>query len=181
MDFENYANKGLNIGEETLAKLSTLTRRMSELEEELDKLDRSKKDKMAELDRIRDFELSDLLLSNNVTSLKLATGEKVEIKQMIFASITEANSEKAFSWLRENKFEAIIKNKAEVDLGKGGSDEKIGPLAKLVEDLGLVMKVKETVNPQTLKAFVKEQMGQGRNIPLDLFSVHTVNRASVER
>ena len=41
--------------------------------------------------------------------------------------------------------------------------------------------IKPNVNPQTLRAFAKEQMGEGKELPKDFFNVHPFSTATIRR
>jgi hypothetical protein len=45
---------------------------------------------------------------------------------------------------------------------------------------GLDPAVKESVHPQTLNAFVKEQLTSGKDLPADLFGVYVGSRAKLK-
>ena len=53
-----------------------------------------------------------------LSHLKLADGSTVDVKPNYSASITIANREKAFNWLRENGLGDIIKNEISVSFGR---------------------------------------------------------------
>ena len=40
-------------------------------------------------------------------------------------------------------------------------------------------KLKEAVHPQTLKAFVREQVETGKELPFDLFGVYIANKTKI--
>ena len=54
----------------------------------------------------------------NISTLKLADGSSVEVKPVYGASITAANKEAAYTWLRENGLGDLIKNEITVSFGR---------------------------------------------------------------
>ena len=54
----------------------------------------------------------------DLAHLKLADGSTVDVKPNYSASITIANREKAFNWLRKNGLGDIIKNEISVSFGR---------------------------------------------------------------
>ena len=53
----------------------------------------------------------------------------------------------------------------------------------IVEDLkgkGHNVSQKKKVEPMTLKAFVREQIQSGQNIPMDLFGVYVSNKTTIK-
>ena len=52
---------------------------------------------------------------------------------------------------------------------------------ELAQKNGYLPDQKKEVHPQTLKAFVKEQLQKGQAVPMDLFGVFTGHRATIKR
>jgi hypothetical protein len=103
----------------------------------------------------------------------------VSTKQEYYASIPAEKSGQAFAWLREHGYGAIIKNVISAEFGKG-EDEKALEAATVLAEAGFKPSQKESVHPMTLKAFVKEQMEKGNEVPADLLGVFTITRSKVE-
>ena len=72
----------------------------------------------------------------------LATGERVTLPTKLFVSISEANQEAAFKWLREHDLGDIIKTIT-----------------------------KTAVHPSTLRAQVRELLEAGVDVPQDVFTI----------
>ena len=53
-------------------------------------------------------------------------------------------------------------------------------LMNYLQDGGLTVKFNESVHAQTMKAFLKEQIAKGSDIPLDLFGARPVWVATVK-
>ena len=68
--------------------------------------------------------------------LKLQDGSSVEVKTNYSATITQANKEAAFNWLRENGLGDIIKNEISVSFGRN-EDNKAADYAELAKGQGL--------------------------------------------
>ena len=104
--------------------------------------------------------------------------EKVAITKYYSAGITAEKQEDALNWLRANDHSDIIKNKVEVQFGKGEDD--IAELTvQLLQQKGLSPEQKTFVHPMTLKSFVKEQVESGANFPQDLFGVFVGNKTKI--
>jgi hypothetical protein len=102
----------------------------------------------------------------------------VRIKEDVYAGITEENREAAFEWLETTDNDGIIKNEVKCAFGKG-QDEQAKQLLELLEKNGHSFTNTRNVHPQTLKAFVREQLKEGLPIPTDLFSVHVKKVAEI--
>jgi hypothetical protein len=99
---------------------------------------------------------------------------------MIHASIPAARKDEAFSWLRENALDDIIKNDVTVSFGKG-QDNIAGDLVGKLEQDGFNTSQKTYVHSSTLKAFVRERFENGKPIDLDMFGAFVANAAEIKR
>ena len=93
----------------------------------------------------------------------------------------KANEVKAFAWLEENDQARLVKRQFTVEFGK--DEERWAD--KFQRDCAqrkkpLHMKRKKAVHPQSLQAFVKEQLNEGVAIPMDLFGVMRQRFSKVE-
>ena len=116
----------------------------------------------------------------NISTLKLADGSSVEVKPVYGASITVANKEAAYTWLRENGLGDLIKNEITVSFGRN-EDNKAQQYAVLAKGQGYEPVQKLKVEPMTLKALVRERLESGQEMPSDLFNVFAGNRTKVTR
>lgn len=109
-------------------------------------------------------------------------GARVTIKERIHAHISVEHQPKAFAWLRKNKFGGLIKTKLSLAFGKDESALAKKAVAALKKSLGKshMPEVTEGVHPQTLKAFVKEQLEKGKDLPMDLLGIHRQQIAEFE-
>ena len=116
----------------------------------------------------------------NISTLKLADGSSVEVKPIYGASITVANKEAAFKWLRDNGLGDLIKNEVTVAFGRH-EDNKASQYAVLAQGQGYEPVQKLKVEPMTLKALVRERIESGQDMPSDLFNVFASNRTKLTR
>jgi len=112
--------------------------------------------------------------------LKLADGSSVEVKTNYSATITLANKEKAFNWLRENGLGDIIKNELTVSFGRN-EDNKAAEYAELAKGQGYQPTQKLKVEPMTLKALVRERIEGGKPLPTEIFNVFIGNKTTIKR
>lgn len=90
------------------------------------------------------------------------------------ANIPEDKKDDAFSWLDKNKHGDLIKTVITIELGRG--DRKTAKaVEKFLDDNDIGYSRKLAVPWNTLTAFVKEQIGKGVALPLDLLGA-TVGR-----
>jgi hypothetical protein len=131
--------------------------------------------------KARDLEeriIPEMMQEAGVSLLKLSDGSTVEVKPFYAAKIPESRVEEAFSWLRGKGFEDIIKNTVTASFNRG-QDNQVSELIKVCEDHGFNYSKKEKVEPMTLKAFVKEQVEGGKELPFDLFGVYIANKTKI--
>jgi hypothetical protein len=110
--------------------------------------------------------------------LKLADGSSVEVKPFYAARIPQAKVEEAFQWLRDNGFGDLIKNNVTLTFGRS-EDNVAKSLVDELKKKGHNVNQTEKVEPMTLKAFVREQIQAGRNVPSDLFGVYVANKTKI--
>lgn len=124
--------------------------------------------------------MPDIMVEIGMEQMKLLTGEKLTLKTFYNASIKDEFKEAAFKWLRENNHDAIIKNKIEGSFGKG-EDALVKEVAETLEKLAPgVFTRKESVHPQTLKSFVKEQLEAGAALPQETFGVFVGKKVTIK-
>ena len=139
--------------------------------------DKLKKKKEEEL-KLSEQDIPNLMQKTGVSLLKLTDGSSVEIKPYYGARIPASRTEEAFDWLRENNHGDLIKNNVTLTFGRNQDNEA----KSLVDDLrnkGHNVKQAEKVEPMTLKAFVREQIEKGKDVPADLFGVYVATRTKI--
>ena len=115
-----------------------------------------------------------------LSHLKLMDGSSVDVKPNYSASISIANREAAFGWLRNNGLGDIIKNEISVSFGRN-EDNKAADYAALAEGHGYQPQQKLKVEPMTLKALVRERIEAGKEMPTEIFNVFVGNKTTIKR
>jgi hypothetical protein len=130
-------------------------------------LDEAKKN----LQRITEHEIPKLM-DGIEGKLNLPDGRTITISEKIRASITSDKKPLAFGWLNENGHGALIKRRFIIEFGRD-QEEWAKEFEKQLGQSKTPLNVKkeENVHWQTLDAFVREQLGEGSDLPLDLFGV----------
>ena len=154
-------------------KLNSLQQRI-ELQE--DNLKSTKK----EFDHLSGEVIPTMMAEMGLSHLKLMDGSSVDVKPNYSASISIANREKAFNWLRENGLGDIIKNEISVAFGRN-EDNKAADYAALAEERGFQPTQKLKVEPMTLKALVRERIEAGKEMPTEIFNVFVGNKTTIKR
>ena len=115
-----------------------------------------------------------------LAELKLHDGSHLKVSTSYRATITEANKESAFNWLRENGLGDIIKNEMSVSFGRN-EDNKAADYAELAKSNGFQPTQKLKVEPMTLKALVRERIEAGKEMPTEIFNVFVGNKTTIKR
>lgn len=132
----------------------------------------------AEMRRVEQEDLPDLMQELGLETFKLKTGETIEIKPEVDCSISEERRRAAHSWLVDKGFGGLINTDVVVAFERGEHDaaeDFAHECAKHGKQPNLI----ERVHPSTLKSFVKEQMAAGNAIPFDLFGVHPYSKVKI--
>ena len=176
MDIEKMSS--IDIDQDNVKSISDKCNQLNELQSQL----KEKEESISLLKhKIRDMEeriIPEMMQQAGVSLLKLKDGSTVEVKPFYAAKIPESRVEEAFSWLREKGFEDLIKNTVTASFGRG-QDNQVSELIGVCEKFGFNYNKKEKVEPMTLKAFVREQVEKGKELPFDLFGVYIANKAKL--
>ena len=151
---------------------------LAEADKEVTRLTDELKEAKKTFNGIAMDKLPALLKELKLSSIELETGEKIEVKGDLNASITKANHELAMKWLIDNHFSGIIKSNVTIEFNAEDHETAAKLTSELQEEHDGVI-FKAAVHPATLKSFVKEQLAAGTALPLDLFSVHEYSIAKL--
>jgi hypothetical protein len=163
-----------------LTDLIAAAKRQQKLEQEIVSLETQLKE-TKELQRFQQTEVVPGMMQElGINSFELDNGYKVSIKDEYYAKIPEAFQYECFEWLRKNELDGIIKTAVSLNFGKGEDEEAQGLIDWMTEN-GLTPNVKETVHPQTLKAFVKERLSNGLELPVEYFGASVVKTTVISK
>ena len=161
-------------------KLANKIKEMQTIQKDIEQNEEYLKQKKKELELISGEAIPTMLTEMGLSYLKLADGSSVEVKTNYSATITQANKEKAFNWLRENGLGDIIKNDLTVSFGRN-EDNKAAEYAELAKGQGYQPTQKLKVEPMTLKALVRERIEGGNPLPAEIFNVFIGNKTTIKR
>jgi hypothetical protein len=100
-------------------------------------------------------------------------------KPFYSASIKEENRAEAYEWLRDNGYDDIIKNTVSVRFGRG-EDQLCDTLLNLLREQNYPVEQAQKIEPQTLKAWVREQVERGSEFPTELFGAYIGQKATIK-
>ena len=161
-------------------KLANKIKEMQAIQKDIEQNEEYLKQRKKDLEQVSGEAIPTMLSEMGLSYLKLADGSSVEVKTNYSATITLANKEKAFNWLRENGLGDIIKNELTVSFGRN-EDNKAAEYAELAKGQGYQPTQKLKVEPMTLKALVRERIEAGKPLPTELFNVFIGNKTTIKR
>jgi len=165
---------------DNIGKLANKIKEMQTIQKDIDQNEEYLKQRKKDLEQLSGEAIPTMLTEMGLTYLKLADGSSVEVKTNYSATITQANKEKAFNWLRENGLGDIIKNELTVSFGRN-EDNKAAEYAELAKGHGYQPTQKLKVEPMTLKALVRERIEGGKPLPTEIFNVFIGNKTTIKR
>lgn len=168
-----------NVDTETGKNLSGLVRSLRNVEQQIADTEQHLKTLKAEKHKLSVELIPSLMDEMGVERIDV-DGVTVSRKMMVHASIPVDRREDAFSWLREQGLDDIIKNDVIVSFGKG-EDNIAGDVIGMLEERGFEPSTKTHIHPSTLRAFVKERVETGKPIDLDMFGAFVANTAEIKR
>ena len=157
--------------DDEIRRIAELANKQLELEREVQIKEEELKAKKEELRSVQEHDLPDAFAEAGISEIKLADGSRVKSEPFVTAHISKANTEKAHEWLVNNGHGNIIKREILAKFAKG--DDNFIAAMKALQSIGIKVDSKEAVHHQTLKAFAKEQIQKGTDVPVDLFGLYS--------
>jgi len=174
------SKKSLSTDNAGLKTIAELAEKIQSQEQQIANTEEDLKKQKEELRNLQNEELPSLMQEIGFKKFELEDGSSVNIKEIYAGSISQANKEKAFNWLRQNKFDDIIKNTVTTAFGKG-EDTAAKNFMDIAEQAGYTPVQKTEVHPQTLKAFIKERVEGGDEFPMELFGAYIGYKAEIKK
>lgn len=167
---------------DALRELTTLCQQLRNAEAELADIDTNWKAKKATVQHLTEEDIPALMTELGVRKITLGTGELIEVKPDIEASIPKEDAElraKAFAWIEDNGHGSIIKTIVAVQFGRDELAEA-HQLMELLAYLGYMSIMDRAVHASTLKSFLKERLAEGDPVPLEYFLARPFQKAKIK-
>ena len=165
---------------DNIQSLADQVEKLEELQSRLETQEQIMKDTKKQIERISGEVIPTMMSEMGLAELKLQDGSHLKVSTSYRATITEANKEEAFNWLRNNGLGDIIKNEISVSFGRN-EDNKAATYAELAKGQGFQPTQKMKVEPMTLKALVRERIEAGKEMPTEIFGVFSENKTTIKR
>ena len=178
IDFEKDADV-LKLKDDDIQGISKLAKKAKEIAAEVADLEAVLKERKNSFKKLTEEAIPEALAQTGMTGFMMEDGSRIEVKPFYSASIPVARRAEAYEWLREHGMDDIIKNTVSVRFGRG-EDELCARLLELLGMQGYPAEQAEKVEPMTLKAWAKEQVERGNEIPMELFGVFIGQKATIK-
>lgn len=132
------------------------------------------KGKKKALDELAEVTIPELMEEVGLDIVRTKGGLEVDVTEKIRANITKANLPAALAWLRKNGHDKLIKGKLVIT---PKDNKHMAQLQKRMAKLDY--KADEGVHAQTLGAFVREMLEDGKRIPEKLLGVYRQRRSKI--
>lgn len=167
-----------------LSRISALAEELVRTDEEIAGMEESLKSMKQKRRQIAESDLPEAMDAAGMSEFKLASGRKVSLTINTYATISKKNEEPAFGWLRDHGYDDIIKRELRLLFGKGEDEKAFAVYDSLqkrpdLSDNEIISK--ESVHPSTLKAFVRRALADGVDIPFEVFGIHQITEAKINR
>jgi hypothetical protein len=167
--------------EDGIKKLSKMVKELQAHREEKSALENALSEIDKQIRALEEQEIPEKMLELGVSGFKLDTGESVEMKDNIRASIPEKYKDEAFAWLEKEGHGDLIKSEIKCSLDRGDV-EKANLILDILKQQGIEdAELKKAVHWGTLSSFVKEQLGQGAAIPLEHLGVYQGKKVIIKK
>lgn len=140
--------------DDVLAQLGELSKEQLDLEAKIKESEESLKVLKKALERISGEEIPNLLSSRGLSSIKLLTGEKIDIKKDV--TVTVKDDDAFFAFLRERKEDSIIKMMFTMDRMETA---KLDKLLEFLGEEGYEFDFDVNVHGNTKKKYFKGLIG----------------------
>lgn len=165
------------IDEDGLRNLTSLAEELHDLRERLIPEAEAALQRLKDRDRqLSEDAIPEAMDDIGVASFRLKDGSEIKVVPDLFVSIRD--SVRALGWLRDNGHEGIIKHVVSASFGRG-EEERAHEVVRMLEEAGVSPEDKETVAPQTLRKWAKDQLGEGHEVPEALFKLFEFRKTKI--
>ena len=165
---------------DNIQSLADQVQRLEAMQQQLEIQEDALKEKKKQIQHLSGEVIPTMMSEMGLAELKLHDGSHLKVSTSYRATITEANKEAAFNWLRNNGLGDIIKNEISVSFGRN-EDNKAADYAELAKGQGFQPTQKMKVEPMTLKALVRERIEAGKEMPTEIFGIFSENKTTIKR
>lgn len=179
IDFEKDAGQ-TPVTQEALNNITTLAADVVANEKAVAQIEEQLKAARAKLRKVQENDLPEAMLACNMEKFTTTDGLNVSVSETLYASVAKKNKPAAAKWLIENDLGALVKEDVIVSFD-GGKHEGVQDLLLLLQDAGVNnFTTAESMNTASIKSAIKELLGEGVEVPLELFGAYFARKAVVK-
>lgn len=166
-----------------LSQISEQARKAVALDRQIEDLAAAQATLVIERDKILNVTLPAMFDSAGMSAFDLEDGSSVEIKDVVSGNLPSASTkpkerEKAIAWLMKNGGKGIIKTSFATEFGVDQS-ALVKKFESLITKGGFAAKKVTGVHHQTLCAFVRELLENGKKVPIETLGIYVGRHAKI--
>lgn len=179
-DYAQYLEK---LDGDQLTQLSGLVRKLRDADKAVSILENQLKEAAARSKVLREQMIPDFMTNCGIKQVATDDGN-IKLREEVRASFPKdpERAEAAYAWLKEAGHDDLVKRQFVISFGKGEekwADEFERKLRG--EERPLKVDRKKSIHHQTLCAFLREQLEEGTDVPLDLFGAFIQKFAEIKQ
>jgi hypothetical protein len=136
-------------------------------------------DMSKELLKLRQTTIPDLMQELGLKEVAFEDGRTLSVGDYVNVKLPE-DKNPSFDWLAEHGHGALVTCNVAAMMDRSDSATKLKKAMKILKDGGFDVEVKQSLHPSRLKAFVKQQLKEGIELPESLFTVQTGSIATIK-
>lgn len=166
--------------EAALKRLTRLVEEQVTAEADIARLEAQLQEAKDRLKDVSEARLPSALKDLGLTAFTTETGHEAEIEEHIHGSIPKEKKDNAHKFLEDRGDDGLIKREFIISFGR----DEAAWAKKFQRDLQqrkkpVACEIKEAVNAQTLKAWIRKRLAEGVDLPDTCFSIHRSNVTKV--
>lgn len=151
-----------DLTKDALTELKELCDKQKRLEKEVEQAEEFLKNKKLELQEVSFKQIPDLLNNFGLSEIRLSSGEKLEIKDKVKASISNKNYRFAYQSMIEEDGKELVDMLFREEIKLNGIEDNIIDL--LIKN-NVVYESEFAIHPSTLKKYCADKLAAGKKIP----------------
>ena len=167
------------LSDDQVSGIAGLAKRAKMLEKEIAEMEETLSERNEQYRKLTEQTIPEAMAETGMRKFVMEDGSSIDVKPFYGASIPKARQAEAYKWLRDNGFDDIIKNTISVRFGRN-EDELSARLLNLLGTQGFPAEQAQKIEPQTLKAWVKERVEKGQPVDTELFGVFIGQKAIIK-
>ena len=161
-----------------LQKLSIMGNALKAAQERVEGLTDQLAKAQKDVKNISETAIPDLMKEANMKSFTTSAGSRITIVDRVHAHISKERHAAAIKWLDENGHGTLATRIVSVEFGRE-QEKAATDLKESLSDNFSEVNQKVSVHASRLKKWVKEMMGAGEFVPVELFGIHTAKVAEI--